>query len=165
MSERFCLECGAWIPDGQGRSKCCSERCRDARKRTVSGSVESRHACLLRVLHREKCKTTDPLFSINYYERLLGDSRCLFCRGPMSPSGHGLDRIDNNKGHVAANVLQGPVCGDCNSIRGANLSVEHMYRLSPALIDIRIELEDEKQYHAGKINKAELDRRKEVKSK
>jgi hypothetical protein len=156
----YCRNCGALIKPG--RKKFCGDGCREEWKKKSTGSVSARHACLLRILKKEKCSESDPLFDIDYYEQILADQKCFFCHGDLSPSGHALDRRDNSKGHTAANVLEGPICGDCNGIRSNRLSVEHMQRLSPILIEIRIELEDDRKYRNGEINHAELQHRKDA---
>lgn len=38
------------------------------------------------------------------------------CRGPLSPTGHNVDRVDNRKGYEWSNVV--PCCGPCNTRKG-----------------------------------------------
>jgi len=137
--ERICIECGGWVPDdAPPRTRVCSEECRSARKAASTGSLDARHKLLVAILTREHCPLTDPLFSKNYFEKILlaNDSRCIYDDAPLSPSGHTLDRVNNKKFHTAANVI-GPVCSDCNSLRGDRLTAEEMFILRPKLIEIR----------------------------
>ena len=62
---------------------------------------------------------------------------CHYCGGPLSPTGSGLDRIDNALGYVAGNVL--PACGTCNVLRGALLTRAQMEEIGPFVAKWRAE--------------------------
>jgi predicted nucleic acid-binding Zn ribbon protein len=143
--ERFCIECGSWIPESANpRARVCSDVCREELRHARTATPASRHKNLIRVLEKERCPRTDPLWSEHYYTEILGDLHCLYCECDLtiwSPSGIALDRVQNSLngrpvGHTAANVI-GPVCADCNSIRGNVLTVDEMFILKPSLILIR----------------------------
>lgn len=117
-----------------GATRICSDRCRDIRKRQSSGMVTTRHAALIRVLKSEQVPLADRLYSLNFYEALLLDG-CAYCKGPLSTSGHALDRIENSKGHRCFNVAA--CCGFCNGIKGDRLTWDEMMILAPGLEEIR----------------------------
>jgi hypothetical protein len=136
-------ECGASFKP-VGSTKTCSEECRAERKRASNGSVHARHACLVRQLEKERIPRTDKLWSANFYEGLIEGNECSWCSGPLSRSGHALDRIDPDKGHLATNVLT--ACGLCNRIHSGPdkngnaeqaLTFEEMKILRPGLVQIR----------------------------
>ncbi len=131
--DRICVECGKWIPDTV-RTKTCSDHCRDRRKIASTGSLYSRFAALRRCLVKENVPPTDKLYSLNFYEQLVLDG-CVYCSGPLSPSGHGLDRINNDLGHRCYNVVV--ACGFCNGIKGDRLTWDEIMILAPGLKEIR----------------------------
>lgn len=49
---------------------------------------------------------------------------CDYCKKGLSPSGHGLDRIDNSKDYHIDNVV--PCCGPCNMLKGRFLSSQEL---------------------------------------
>jgi hypothetical protein len=138
-------KCGIYIKPG--RIKYCSGDCRNEALRVRLGTPEERHKNLVRILERERCPKTDPLWSLNYYEALLAFNgfRCQYCLGDLSvwsPTGHAMDRVVCFKNgrpvpHTAANCLGGGVCKDCNEVRGAVLSVTDMFALAPKLRELR----------------------------
>lgn len=71
--------------------------------------------------------------------------KCHYCEGSLSPTGIGLDRLDNSKGYTISNVV--PCCGDCNKVRSNILTHDEMvivmkslkeYRLSKILEGVQI---------------------------
>ena len=153
MELDHCRNCGAYV--AKGRVKFCSGECRNESLRTRLGKPEERHKNLKRILERERCPKTDPLWSLRYYEALLAFNgfRCLYCHGELaiwSPTGHALDRIDNTKKHVAANCLGSGVCQECNSVRNNTLSVEDMFALSPTLRERRFRKDISRQFFPHK---------------
>lgn len=60
---------------------------------------------------------------------------CYYCHGSLSPTGHGLDRIDNNLGYLVSNVV--PSCVSCNRIRNRYLTHEEMAVAMRAVLDYR----------------------------
>ena len=63
-------------------------------------------------------------FTLSFEEYTCITSRpCHYCGAMKDPESRGfLDRIDNEKGYQAHNVL--PCCGNCNGLRSDKLSVE-----------------------------------------
>lgn len=69
------------------------------------------------------------------YEALISRP-CHYCGCDLAASqSTSLDRIDNDKGYSAGNVL--PCCRACNQIRGHNLSVEEMLAAMEAVRAVR----------------------------
>jgi hypothetical protein len=56
------------------------------------------------------------------YRGLIEGGACWCCSGPLSPTGSGIDRIDDTKPFQKANVVA--LCGSCRTIRGFALSLE-----------------------------------------
>ncbi len=57
--------------------------------------------------------------SFKTFARLLAQP-CAYCAGPLSPYGTGLDRLRNELGYRAGNVV--PACAACHRLRGFGLS-------------------------------------------
>jgi len=57
--------------------------------------------------------------SFKTFARLLAQP-CAYCHGPLSPYGTGLDRLRNELGYRAGNVV--PACAACHRLRGFGLS-------------------------------------------
>jgi hypothetical protein len=66
---------------------------------------------------------------------ILRTDDCFYCHGPLPPTGHGLDRIDNSKGYLVGNVV--PSCIACNRIRNRYLTHEEMAVAMKAVIEYR----------------------------
>jgi hypothetical protein len=134
MDFAYCRNCGAYIK--VSRLKFCGDGCREEYKRTMAGTPESRHKVLLRVLEAEGIPDQhEMLYHFEFYAALIADNTCTYCSGPLSKTGHGLDRIVNSKGHRATNVLA--ACGWCNKIKGDDvLSTDEMFSLRDGLIRI-----------------------------
>lgn len=69
--------------------------------------------------------------SLSDYEKILHNSKCIYCNAKMPSTGVGLDRIDNKIGYIVSNVVT--CCGRCNVFRGAGISFEDMLKLKPLL--------------------------------
>ena len=68
-------------------------------------------------------------------EVILGRGRCVYCSGPLSPTGHGLDRKNANRGYTLDNVV--PCCVTCNRIKNRYLSHEEMVAAMRAVLRVR----------------------------
>jgi hypothetical protein len=99
--------------------------------RTIRGRY-NRLRCILRV---DKILESDPLWNFNYYSEIIKDKCCHYCWGTLSPTGHGLDRMDNSRPHTADNVV--PCCTFCNDRKGHLFSYDEMMLLAPALREIQ----------------------------
>jgi hypothetical protein len=60
---------------------------------------------------------------------------CEYCRGDLSPTGHGLDRKDSSKGYTNDNVV--PCCVSCNRIKNRYLSYKEMKAAMKAVLKVR----------------------------
>ncbi len=60
---------------------------------------------------------------------------CVYCQDSLSPTGCGLDRLDNSKGYEISNVV--PACGPCNRIRNIYMTYEEMVFVMRALKEFR----------------------------
>lgn len=129
---QYCKACGSYMPIG--RLKFCTDACRDSHKTLRTGALHARHTVLIRLLQKERVPKTDKLYSEDFYEQLILGG-CIYCEGPLSPSGHGLDRIINSLGHRCWNVVA--CCSFCNGIKSDQLSFEEMLLLRDGLIAIR----------------------------
>lgn len=78
----------------------------------------------------------DLIWNPHFYAELIRDLTCHYCLGLIGKWGHGLDRMDNSKPHLASNVV--PCCGFCNSLKGDKVSYEEMMLLIPGLREIRL---------------------------
>jgi len=81
-------------------------------------------------LLKNAAKRTRRIIDISYEEYCkIITLPCFYCEEPIwqsnkkySEFGHGLDRIDNNKGYLKSNVI--PACGSCNRGRSDIFTVE-----------------------------------------
>lgn len=60
---------------------------------------------------------------------------CDYCKGSLSPTGHGLDRKDSSKGYLVDNVV--PCCVVCNRIKNRYLTHEEMKAAMRAVLRVR----------------------------
>jgi hypothetical protein len=58
-----------------------------------------------------KSRKLECTLSFELFE-VLTSQPCFYCNSPLSETGHGLDRIDSNKGYIEGNVR--PCCKRCN---------------------------------------------------
>jgi len=100
-------------------------------RQTLSG----RHQFLRLKMRAEGVLQEDALWNLRFYSALVVDNECHYCGGSLSPSSHGLDRVNNNEGHTAANVV--PCCKRCNSVKSDYFTYSEMMLLSPTLRMIR----------------------------
>lgn len=124
--------------------ECHKKRCvgRDKRlKRWLSMTDEQKQK--KKIAQQKYAKTTmgRAIFLRKAYERIdacdmstkevaqLISKSCFYCDTVDYP--RGLDRIDNNLPHVAANVV--PCCAACNFARGDRLTVEEMKIVGQAI--------------------------------
>jgi len=73
----------------------------------------------------ERIPYSDPLWQPSVYFDLIKDgaARCVYCDGPLSASGHGLDRKTSSVGHRFENCV--PCCGFCNMLRAPRGAYNH----------------------------------------
>ncbi len=116
-------------------AKFCDDECREVHQQEGQNPLQ-RHACLLRVLEKERIPFTDLLWKFDFYSELIKDGACLYCRGLLSRTGFALDRVDNEKPHFCWNAII-PACGRCNSTRSDLYTFEQMLILKPGLEQIR----------------------------
>lgn len=137
-----CFDCGKQISANTVRCTECRKKIRDGwperlkflgRKKSyeVGRQPRGRHVHLKKFLKREQIPATDPLWSLNFYTALIQDNECHYCLGPLSPTGHALDRKNSSKGHTAFNTVC--CCWFCNSVKGKYWEYEHMMLLAPKL--------------------------------
>jgi hypothetical protein len=98
-------------------------------------SVEGRHNTLRKRLTKDDPSGLDLLWNINFYRALIADFVCHYCQGPLTLTGHGLDRKDSSIGHLAHNVV--PCCRSCNTKKMNDTTYEEMLLLVPGLREIR----------------------------
>jgi 5-methylcytosine-specific restriction endonuclease McrA len=144
--EGSCLDCGKAV-------RSILVRCEDCRKKISDGWPErlkllrrkkaneigrqprGRWQHLKKFLRQDLVPSSDPLWSVNFYKALVQDAVCEYCLGPLSPTGHALDRKNSEFGHEAWNVV--PCCRECNTIKGKHWEYEHMMLIAPKLRRIR----------------------------
>jgi len=83
-----------------------------------------------------RAKGIEVTLTFKEFEKLISLD-CHYCKGffKKTTTGGGLDRINNNRGYHADNVL--PCCGTCNRIRGREISVDEARAMIELLIRIR----------------------------
>lgn len=149
--EGSCADCQKQIPTRHVRCSDCRKTIRDSqpeklkilrRKKAyqIGREPRGRHVHLKKFLRADGVLETDPLWSLNFYTELIKDSTCHYCLGPLSPTGHALDRKTSELGHEAHNVVC--CCWSCNSIKGKYWEYEHMMLLVPKLRKILLEAPD-----------------------
>jgi hypothetical protein len=134
--EKTCPVCFARF-DTATSQQICSEECRAVRLSERQSSIKAKFQNLERVLESEKVFWRDDrlIRSPKFYAGLLDWQECVWCGGPLSGSGHNLDRIDNSKPHYSWNVTV--ACGDCNRTRGDIFTFEEFTLLRDGLVEIR----------------------------
>jgi hypothetical protein len=65
----------------------------------------------------------------------LREKPCFYCGGSLPEYGHGLDRIDNDRGYEMDNIL--PCCFPCNKHRSDDWTVEEAKGAIEAVLRIR----------------------------
>ena len=82
-----------------------------------------------------KQKQLEWNLSETQYTHKISES-CVYCGFPNDvTAGIGLDRIDNNKGYAADNVLS--CCTECNLVRGRRYTVEEMQVIGKAIAKVK----------------------------
>lgn len=80
----------------------------------------------------KKRRGIEMTMTFEQYVEAIGAGLCGYCEFPVSPTGIGLDRLDNSRGYSPDNVL--PCCGECNVARNDLFSPDAMRRhLGPAI--------------------------------
>jgi hypothetical protein len=65
------------------------------------------------------------------YLTLIEQDTCHYCTNPLSDTGSGLDRKNSDLGYCISNVV--PCCGDCNNIKGTQISYKGMIVIGAVL--------------------------------
>ena len=86
---------------------------RRASQRNSDRTPNRRYAYLIKTARRRGLSMT---ISRLEWDALISQP-CFYCGGPLSESGHGLDRINSDIGYVQGNVRQ--CCGNCNCMKMA----------------------------------------------
>jgi hypothetical protein len=60
---------------------------------------------------------------------------CHYCKGPINPTGHALDRKNNFKGYLLTNVVT--CCYSCNKIKSNLLTYAEMVHIMKSLLNFR----------------------------
>jgi hypothetical protein len=143
---KWCSQCHASFDPAGSNTKTCSEECKQDRIKERQSSPEARHTILKRILEAERAPRTDKLWSLNFYSGLIQGNECTWCSGPLSRTGHAIDRLDSTKPHSVIN-LAGIACQRCNRVHSGPdkngntenaFSFEEMKLLRPALVTMRI---------------------------
>jgi hypothetical protein len=98
-------------------------------------TLKDRYNRLCLALRAERVKKSDLIWNFDFYVKLVKGNKCHYCEGPLTPTGHNLDRKDNSKKHTAKNLV--PCCRVCNYTKNKHFSYEEMLLLAPILRKIR----------------------------
>lgn len=99
-----------------------------ASARAYSATLKGRYG-LMR--DRSKLKGYTDIMSLAEYRIAVTGRSCVYCERPLPEKGVGLDRLDNNTGYTAENVV--PCCGVCNTARSDNFSHEEFIEIAAAI--------------------------------
>ena len=131
-----------WNEDNKERRREISRRYREQNGTTVTRaahvyhrSFKGKHDVLKSKTKLEKISKHDPILKLRFYTELIRDNECHYCCGPLNPTSHSLDAIDNGLGHASFNVV--PCCKSCNQKKMNDTTYEEMMLLAPALREIR----------------------------
>lgn len=69
------------------------------------------------------------------YLHLTEGKKCFYCKSALGSAGHGLDRIDNDKGYHPDNVV--PCCDTCNRLKSDLLTHVEMVAVALCLRKLR----------------------------
>jgi hypothetical protein len=95
--------------------------------------------------YKSNCRRRGVRFKLSRKDFLeLIKKRCFYCDAPPKNIVRrvlfcflyqGIDRMDNSRPYEKGNVV--PCCGECNSIKGENLSHVEMIAVAQLLLDLR----------------------------
>ena len=106
-----------------------------ARRQAVTKYNSSEKGRYRQLKYRAKKKGHELAITKEQYAYLVRGRSCYYCGSSLGLIGHGLDRIDNNKGYYPDNVV--PCCGLCNEIRGDILTHTEMIGVALYLKQLR----------------------------
>ena len=85
-----------------------------------------------------KARNRNIVVDLNFeeYVGLIDGKNCFYCKGPLNPTGGGLDRKNSLLGYAKNNCV--PCCADCNMIRGKDrISHSEMIEVAALLNRLR----------------------------
>lgn len=85
--------------------------------------------------YRAKAKRRKMTITFHQFIKLMAQPCFYECGRRLRGQGYSLDRLDNKKGYTLNNVV--PCCGECNRVRGADLTVEETLYVIRALTRFR----------------------------
>lgn len=145
-----CKPCSSKISDGirnkarEDRSHFFCSRCRQSKPREAFSGGRSSREYRCKECEARRAREGNDTPSKNYqtakcsarrrgiswdltkeqYVSLRTSDLCHYCRGPMTQSGIGLDRCENELGYAIDNVV--PCCKECNLVKGCMFTKEEM---------------------------------------
>jgi hypothetical protein len=146
---KTCLSCGeklllcAFSPEkGYVRSRC--KKCRRYQKGQSSPnyqqkydvSLQGRWGKLKQSAKRLHGITSTLTTTFEQFADMVSPNKCAYCGGPLTATGHGIDRKNSSKGYTPENSCAS--CWVCNCIRGEdNISHEEMFEVAALLKRLR----------------------------
>ena len=101
---------------------------RNKRKKEYRSTLDYKYKYLLD-RGRHSCTLT-----FDEYKKIVASGRCYYNPEHKLPAGgHGLDRINNNKGYTKSNVV--PCCYQCNRIR-SNIYTHKDFKIIAPFLDV-----------------------------
>lgn len=140
-----CKECEKLRKDkrtGRNWWKQLSANKKKSRKDYSSKLEVKAYLRLLSYMRRDKRRSQLNDLTHEFIVKSL-DSPCHYCSFPSD----GLDRIDNNIGHVISNCV--PSCKECNIARNNNFTSDEMKLLGQAIREIKIQRVNSKNLIEG----------------
>lgn len=121
------------------RQKCLLEACnnttisrfRYCRKHRDS-SPERRYNHVIRSAKRRQMPFK---LGFKFFSSLIASNSCYYCKGHITGTGAGLDRLDSFKGYVTGNVVA--CCLECNVVKSNLLTAEEMVKVVKLLKRVR----------------------------
>jgi hypothetical protein len=137
---KTCLNCGTDFrvpPSLYNRRKFCSQQCKNegqskcltAPMRKGTGMDDVRKT-LSGKYDRYKKRDGELDFTRQYFYEWLENSSCYYC-GSNDTQTLGLDRLNNNEGHVKDNVVV--CCELCNTTKGHRFTIEQMKKIGEVI--------------------------------
>ena len=144
--EKTCIMCKKtfWVSPSKRKIQCCSWACvKEARHvGIINAGLKGRgmpKECLELNTKYKKYKKDDERsnlifdYTLEEFRNLLTHGECVYCH---RKEWLGLDRIDNNLGHMKSNTIIS--CELCNMTRGRRFSVEEMKIIGKAIRSLNI---------------------------
>jgi hypothetical protein len=118
------------------RKDLCNE-CKEKRCLKNRGWLSTSKQRFANLTRGAKQRGLECTITLEEYEK-ISDGACFYCNwafGSRPATGHGIDRLDNNKGYIIDNIV--PCCWNCNALKQDMLTPEETKAAVRAILAVR----------------------------